>query len=166
VVAGNVNVLAALQKLALPHEIIAIDPGLADTAAFCQHYGYPLDHSCNTIVVAGKSEPRTYVACVVLATTRLDVNRRLKQLLGVRASFASADEMRTLTGMEVGGVTPFALPDGMSLYVDARIPGLDWVILGGGGRDAKVKITPRVFEKLGAVVVTDLATPIPPATGS
>ena len=155
--AGQVNVLAALQKLALPHEIIAIDPDLADTAAFCQHYGYPLDHSCNTIVVAGKTEPRTYVACVVLATTRLDVNKRLKQILGVRASFATADEMRTVTGMEVGGVTPFALPAGMPLYVDARIPQLDWVILGGGGRDAKVKISPGVFAKLGAQVVTDLA---------
>jgi prolyl-tRNA editing enzyme YbaK/EbsC (Cys-tRNA(Pro) deacylase) len=92
-----------------------------------------------------------------LTTTQLDVNRRVRKLMGVsRASFATAEEMMALTGMQVGGVTPFALPEGLPLYVDERIMGLDWVILGGGGRDTKIKIAPDVFAKLGAEVVADL----------
>lgn len=147
----------AIDALGVAYERITIDPAYADTAVFCEHYGYSLEQSGNTIVVASKKAPKQFVACVVLATTQLDVNRRVRKLMGVsRASFATADEMMELTGMQVGGVTPFALPEGLPLYVDARIMSLDWVILGGGGRDTKIKISPDVFTQLGAEVVTDL----------
>ena len=153
------KVAAALASLALEHEVIEIDPTLADTTAFCAHYGYPPEKSANTILVASKKEPRKYAVCVVLATTQLDVNRRVRSLLEVsRASFASADEMRAVTGMEVGGVTPFALPPGIPLYVDQRIALLDWIILGGGGRRTKIKITPEALVRLGGQFIEGLAT--------
>src|SRR5262245_26644705 len=115
-------VAAAVEKLGVSFELIEIDPAYADTAAFCEKYGYPVDRSCNTIIVASKKEPKKFVACVVLAHTRLDVNKRVTKLMGVpKASFASAEEMMSLTGMQVGGVTPFALPAGMPLYIDDRI---------------------------------------------
>ena len=151
-------VIAAIDALGMAYERIAIDPDYADTAAFCEHYGYSLAQSGNTIIVASKKAPKQYAACVVLATTQLDVNRRVRKLMGVsRASFATAEEMRELTGMQVGGVTPFALPEDVPLYVDARVMSLEWMILGGGGRDSKIKIAPEVFGKLGAEVVDDLA---------
>jgi prolyl-tRNA editing enzyme YbaK/EbsC (Cys-tRNA(Pro) deacylase) len=153
-------ILDTLARLGVPHEVLPIDPKFADTEAFCRQYGYPLDRSANTIIVASRKEPKQYAACVVLADTKLDVNGVVRRLMGVpRASFASAEEMRALTGMEVGGVTPFALPEDVPLYVDARIPPLDWIILGGGGRDRKVKIGPEVLERLGARVILDLAKP-------
>lgn len=150
-------VVAAVEKLGVPYEAIDIDPAFADTAAFCEKYGYPVEQSCNTIIVASKKEPKKFVACVVLAHTRLDVNRHVTKLMGVpKASFASADEMMGLTGMQIGGVTPFSLPEGLPLYIDGRIMAADWVILGGGGRSLKIKISPEVFKKLGAEVVPDL----------
>jgi len=150
-------VTRTVEGLGIPYESIEIDPAYADTAAFCEKYGYPVDRSCNTIVVASKKEPKKYVACVVLAHTKLDVNKRVTKLMGVpKASFASAEEMMALTGMQVGGVTPFSLPEGMPLYIDDRIPPLDWIILGGGGRSLKIKISPDVFKKLGAEVVGGL----------
>lgn len=151
------RVAEAADRLGVPYELIAIDPVYADTAAFCEKYGYAVERSCNTIIVASKKEPKQFVACVVLAHTRLDVNKRVTKLMGVpKASFASADEMMQLTGMQVGGVTPLSLPPGLQLYIDDRIPPLDWVILGGGGRSLKIKISPAIFEKLGAEVVTGL----------
>ena len=133
----------------MPYEVVSCDPAFADTAAFCERYGYPLDHAGNTIIVASKKEPRQYAACVVTATTRLDVNRAVRDLLGVsKCSFASAEEMAALTGMKVGGVTAFALPDGLPLFVDARIMALDYVILGTGGRNGKIRIAPEVFRRL------------------
>lgn len=153
------KVTEVLSGLGIEHEVIEIDPTLADTAAFCSHYGYPPEKSANTILVASKREPRKYAACVVLATTHLDVNRRVRSLLEVsRASFATADEMRAVTGMEVGGVTPFALPPGLPLYVDRRIEDLDWIILGGGGRRTKIRIAPAALVRLGGQFVEGLAT--------
>src|SRR5437867_3759184 len=152
------RVVASLRNLGVPYELIEIDPAFADTAVFCEKYGYALERSCNTIIVASKKEPKKFVACVVLAHTRLDVNKRVTKLMGVpKASFASSEEMMALTGMQAGGVTPFSLPPGIPLYIDERIVAQDWVILGGGGRSLKVKTSPAVFEKLGAEVISGLA---------
>lgn len=152
------QVLAVVQKLDVPFEAIEIDPAFGDTAVFCEKYGYPVEKSCNTLIVASKKEPKKFTACVVLAHKRLDVNKRVAKLMGVpKASFASADEMMALTGMQVGGVTPFSLPAGMPLYIDERIMATDWTILGGGGRNLKIKISPEVSRKLGAEIVPDLA---------
>jgi prolyl-tRNA editing enzyme YbaK/EbsC (Cys-tRNA(Pro) deacylase) len=150
---------AVLDRLAVPYEHIPIDPAFADTAAFCERYGYPLGHAGNTIVVASKKEPRQYAACVVLATTRLDVNRAVRDLMGVaKLSFASAEEMAALTGMRVGGVTVFGLPESVPVFVDDQVMALDWVILGTGGRDGKIKVAPEVFRRLpNARVVRGLA---------
>ena len=157
------SVLKTVANLGLSYEVIEIDPALADTSLFCEHYGFPMEQSGNTIIVASKKEPKVFVACVVLATTRLDVNKRVRKLMGVsKASFASQKEMKILTGMEVGGVTPFSLPEELKLYVDSQIMGLEWVILGGGGRDHKLKISTEVFHQLGAEIVENLALPINP----
>lgn len=138
------------------------DPALADTAAFCEHYGISLDDSANAIVVVGKSEPRRHVLCVVLATTRLDVNGAVRKRLGARkASFASADETRELTGMEIGGVTPVGLPDGLEVWIDAAVVGRDRVVIGGGVRSSKVLVDPRALATLPNVeVVEGLAKPV------
>jgi prolyl-tRNA editing enzyme YbaK/EbsC (Cys-tRNA(Pro) deacylase) len=151
--------VAVLDRLGLPYELIRIDPAFADTAAFCERYGYPADHAANTIVVASKKEPKQYAACVVLATTRLDVNHAVRDLMGAsKLSFATSEEMAALTGMKVGGVTVFGLPESMPIYVDDRIMALDWIILGIGGRDGKIKVAPEVFRRLpGVRVVPGLA---------
>ena len=157
------SILKTVANLGLPYEVIEIDTALADTALFCENYGFPIEQSGNTIIVASKKEPKLFAACVVLATTKLDVNKCVRNLMGVsKASFASAEEMKELTGMEVGGVTPFSLPQEIKLYVDSRIMRLNWLILGGGGRDKKIKISPEVFQKLGAEIIENLALPITP----
>jgi prolyl-tRNA editing enzyme YbaK/EbsC (Cys-tRNA(Pro) deacylase) len=148
------RVVEVLDRIAVPYELVPIDPAYADTAAFCERYGSPLDRAGNTIVVASKKEPKQYSACVVLATTRLDVNHTVRKLMGAsRVSFASAEETRTLTGMLIGGVTVFALPPGLPIYVDDRIMALDWLILGSGSRSSKIRTSPEVFRRLGGVTV-------------
>ncbi|MBI1735469.1 MAG: hypothetical protein HYR51_09870 [Candidatus Rokubacteria bacterium] len=158
----DARVAEVLDGLGVPYEIMTIDPDFADTARFCERYGIPLDRSANTIVVASKKEPKQYAACVVLATTRLDVNHAVRRAMGVsRLSFASAEETRELTGMMIGGVTVFALPPDLPIYVDEAVTRPDWIILGGGSRSTKVKASPEVLRRLpNAIVVPDLATPI------
>lgn len=153
-------VIAAIDATGVPYEAMPCDPDFADTAAFCERYGIAPEDSANTIVVVGKSEPRIYVACVALATTRLDVNGAVKKRIGVRkVSFASAEETRELTGMMIGGVTALALPPGLPLWVDARVLERPTVVLGGGSRSLKIRVSPEVFRHLpGTDVVTGLAT--------
>jgi prolyl-tRNA editing enzyme YbaK/EbsC (Cys-tRNA(Pro) deacylase) len=154
------RVKEVLDGLGLPYKIMEIDPAFADTAQFCEKYGIPLDQSANTIVVASKKEPKQYAACVVLATTKLDVNHAVRRAMNVsRLSFASAEETRALTGMMIGGVTVFALPPGLPVYVDEAVTAPAWIILGGGSRSTKVKAAPEVLTRLPNVtVVPGLAT--------
>ena len=152
----------ALDRAGVPYELLECDPDLADTAAFCAHYGWSPEMSANTIVVASKKGDKRYAACVVTATTRLDVNRTVKRLLGVsKASFASPAETQEVTGMMIGGVTPLALPADLPVYVDERVMAQPEVILGGGSRSMKVKVSPKVFEHLpGVTVIEGLANEI------
>jgi prolyl-tRNA editing enzyme YbaK/EbsC (Cys-tRNA(Pro) deacylase) len=157
------RVVAVLDGLGAAYEVMHIDPALADTAEFCAHYGIPLEQSANTIIVASKKEPRQYCACLVLATTRLDVNHAVRKLMGVsRVSFASGDETKAVTGMLIGGVTIFALPAELPIYVDERVMAPDWIIVGGGGRSTKLKLAPGALRRLPNVkVVPGLAADIP-----
>ncbi len=155
-------VIDAAAATGIGFEIVPCDPDLADTAAFCEAYGYGLDQSANAIVVVGKGERRIYVCCLALATTRLDVNGSVRKLLGrKKASFASADETAEMTGMQIGGVTPYGLPDGLPIWIDGRVMACAQVIVGGGSRDRKLLVPPASLAALpGAEVVDDLAYPV------
>jgi prolyl-tRNA editing enzyme YbaK/EbsC (Cys-tRNA(Pro) deacylase) len=145
-----------LDDLGVDYEIVPCDPDLADTAAFCAAYGYRMEDSANTIIVAGRAEPPVHAACVVLATTRLDVNRTVRNRLGVRkASFASAEDTEQLTGMMLGGVTVFGLPPDLPLWVDRRVMERERIVLGGGSRSCKVVAPPAILLALPNMEVVD-----------
>ncbi|HEX2883449.1 MAG TPA: YbaK/EbsC family protein [Candidatus Limnocylindria bacterium] len=149
-------VRAALDASGVAYEVMACDPALADTAAFVAAYGVPLERSANTIVVASKGASPTYAACVLLATTSLDVNTIVRREMGVRkASFAAAEPVRALTGMEIGGVTPFGLPVDLPVLVDARVMEPEWVVLGGGNRSSKLRLAPESLRALPSVRVVE-----------
>ncbi len=158
-------VLDGLHGLGIEYTLMPCDPELADTAQFCEAYGIDPQDSANTIVVVGKSNPRVYVACVLLATTRLDVNGVVRKRLGIRrTSFASAEEPAEITGMIMGGVTPFGLPADLPVWIDAAVMTRGTIVLGGGSRDRKVLAAPGALESLASVeVVSDLAAPFPEA---
>lgn len=137
------DVAAALATLNIEHDAIDCDPALADTADFCQHYGYTADQSANTLLVGSTKGDPVFACCVLLANCRLDVNKTVRKKLGVRRlSFANPEVTKQLTGMELGGVTPFALPDTLPLWVDSRVMQCDKIILGGGNRSSKVLMPP------------------------
>ncbi len=152
----------ALEASGSDFEIIDCDPSLADTAVFCAHYGYSPDISANAILVKTKTGEPKFALCVVLANSRLNVNSTVRKKFPARkVSFASRDETKNMTGMEIGGVTPIALPEDLPLWVDDAVMACDKIILGGGGRDTKVIVDPAYFRTTPSTeVVADLATPI------
>jgi prolyl-tRNA editing enzyme YbaK/EbsC (Cys-tRNA(Pro) deacylase) len=154
-------VAAAVAGLGLTGVLVAeIDPALADTAAFCERYEVPLEASANCVVVAGRRGAETRLAaCVVLATTRADVNGVVRRRLDTRkASFAPMDVAVEQTGMEHGGITPVGLPAGWPLLVDARVVTDELVVVGSGVRRSKLVLPGRLLADLPGAEVLSLAT--------
>jgi prolyl-tRNA editing enzyme YbaK/EbsC (Cys-tRNA(Pro) deacylase) len=156
-------VLEALRKLPAADageiRVAEIDPALADTAAFCERYGVPLEESVNCVVIAGRRGGETsYAACMVTATTRADVNGLVRRHLGVRkASFGAVDVITSLTGMEYGGITPIGLPAQWPVLVDAPVVKLGTVVIGSGIRGSKLWLPGRLLAELpGAEVLPGL----------
>ena len=156
-------VLEQLDGLGAAYELVACDPDLADTAAFCEAYGYAADDSANAIVVVGKSDPPVFAMCLVLADSRLDVNKVVRKRLGTRkCSFASAEQTIEMTGMQIGGVTPFGTRQPLELWIDSRVMERDNLIIGGGSRDRKLLVPPATLAAHPrAEVIEGLARAIP-----
>ncbi|HEX5542449.1 MAG TPA: YbaK/EbsC family protein [Micromonospora sp.] len=143
--------------------VASIDPTLADTAAFCAAYEVGLDESANCVVIAGRRGGETrYAACLILATTRADVNGVVRRQLDARkASFAPMAEAVELTGMEYGGITPIGLPAEWPILVDPRVAATPHVIIGSGVRHSKIALPGPVLVALpNAQVIDGLARPV------
>jgi prolyl-tRNA editing enzyme YbaK/EbsC (Cys-tRNA(Pro) deacylase) len=150
------EVTSHLADLRLEYEVIDCDPSLADTAQFCEAYGFPMEKSANAILVASRKPEGHNAVCVVLAHTKLDVNGTVRRKLGVRkVSFASAELTKALTGQEIGGVTVFGLPSDLPVWVDSGVMDCDWVIVGAGSRTAKIKFDPIQLRGLDGYEVVD-----------
>lgn len=158
--AGPVAAALADWPAAADVQVAVIDPGLADTAAMTEAYGFTLTQSANCVVVAGKRDGEERVAaCVVRADTRADVNNLVRKTLGVRkASFLSVERAVEESGMEYGGITPIGLPERWRLFVDARVLDIDLAIIGSGVRRSKLFLPGKLLADLPrAEVITDLA---------
>lgn len=137
--------------------VAPIDAELADTAAFCEAYAVPLEASANCVVLAGKREGQVRMAaCLVLATTRADVNGVARRWLDVRKiSFAPMDEAVALTGMEYGGITPIGLPSDWPILVDSRVIEQPAIVIGSGVRGSKLVLPGSALATLPGVHVID-----------
>ena len=150
----------ALEKYQLQYKAIECDPELADTAAFVEAYGFTLEQSANTIIVASKGDEPKFACCVILGTTKLDVNKKVRELLQVKKlSFASAEQTIELTGMMIGGVVAIGV-ENMPIYIDSRVMDQPKVVMGGGNRSSKLVLNPQELTKLPNVeVIENLAKP-------
>ena len=152
-------VAAALSALAGAGdvEVAEIDPALADTAAFCERYHVPLSESANCVVVTGRRDGEArFAACVVLATTRADVNGVVRRQLDVRkASFAAVDLAVAQTGMEYGGITPIGLPAHWPVFVDAAVAAAPRIVVGSGVRRSKLSLPGMLLGRLPGALVLD-----------
>jgi prolyl-tRNA editing enzyme YbaK/EbsC (Cys-tRNA(Pro) deacylase) len=126
----------------IEHHSFLIDPELADTDAFTAAYGWPPNHTANTIVVTGRRGERTVTAmCVVLASTKVDINNTVRKTLDMRkVSFTPMHEAVSATGMQSGSITPFGAPTDWRILIDAQVVTAGLIVLGGGRRDAKIVV--------------------------
>lgn len=137
--------------------VTEIDPALADTAAFCEHYGVTAEESANCVVISGRRDGDVrFAACVILATTRADVNNIARRALDVRkASFAATDLAVAQTSMEYGGITPIGLPAGWPVLVDAAVAAAPQVVIGSGLRGSKLALSGKALARLPGVTTVE-----------
>ena len=140
-------------------KVSRIDPTLADTAAFCEEYASPPEHSANCVVVAGKRAGEVrYAAVIVLASTRADINGVVRRHLDVRKiSFAPQEDAVTLTGMEFGGITPIGLPEDWPVLIDRAVVEAGQVVIGSGIRASKIVVDAAELAALPTAEVLELA---------
>lgn len=157
---GNINIETDLKdnlrSLNIKYQWVDIDPCFADTADFCREYGYKIQESANTIIIASKRGEKKYCACLVLASYRLDVNKKVKSLMDTaRISFAKPDETTRLTNMMIGGVTVVGLPNKLPIYIDSNVFNQEKIIIGGGSRSGKIILSPTELLKIPNTEIID-----------
>lgn len=146
----NVNVVGVCE----------IDSTLSDTANFCDHYGITPEQAANCVIVEAKrGEVRQLAACVILASTRADVNGKACEVLGMKkASFASMEKAVAESGMEFGAITPIGLPGSWPILIDKAVADSPYVIIGSGIRSSKLAVPGAFLAALpSAIVVEGLA---------
>lgn len=157
----NGQTWATLQQEGIEAYAVAIDPELADTAAFCAAYDVPMAASANCVIVHGKrAGDSKYAGVMVLATHRADVNGVIRKQLDARKiSFAAQDDAVGSTGMEYGGITPIGLPYDWPVLVDEAVAQAGLVVIGSGIRGSKLLVDGAELAKLPSATVLELATP-------
>lgn len=150
------DALAILPKADLV-EVVEIDPTLSDTTAFCEHYKISMNQAANCVVLEAKRGEKTwFAACVILGSTRADVNGLARRTLDARkVSFASMEEAVAETGMEYGAITPVGLPNDWSVLVDRAVADSEYVIIGSGIRKSKLAIPGSFFALLPNVQILE-----------
>jgi prolyl-tRNA editing enzyme YbaK/EbsC (Cys-tRNA(Pro) deacylase) len=142
--------------------LVQIDPNFADTTAFCEQYHWPIDHSANCVIVqARRGGRKTIAACIVLASTRADINKLVKKYLDAsKISMAPMDSTLEESKMEYGGVTPIGLPKTWPILIDKAIMPLEQIVIGGGNRNTKLIVSGRLLASLhNAVIIDSLGIP-------
>ena len=130
--------------------VVEIDPDVSDTARSQETYQLPPETLANCVIVGGKREGvESLAACVVLFTTRADVNGVVRRRLDVRkASFLPMDRAVELTGMEYGGINPIGLPDSWPVLLDGRVTETEVVLIGSGLRRSKLLLPGKLLAEL------------------
>jgi prolyl-tRNA editing enzyme YbaK/EbsC (Cys-tRNA(Pro) deacylase) len=156
-------VVEQLLRFDVSYRVVAVAPEYGDVSGLWERYGFGPEMIANTLVIAGRTEPITFAACVVLATSRLDINKKAAALLGLkrgRATFATPEQTTKVTGMMVGGVTVFGLPSSLLVYIDDDVMAGEEILMGGGNLSSKLLIAPSALRRLHNVeVVSGLGVP-------
>jgi len=137
--------------------VVEIDPELSDTARSKEAFRLPPESLANCVIVGGKREgSERLAACIVLFTTRADVNGVVRRHLDVRkASFLPIERAVELTGMQYGGINPIGLPDDWPILIDRRVVETDIILIGSGIRGSKLLLPGRLLADLPAAEIID-----------
>ena len=110
-----------------------------------------------TISIYGKEG-----GCILIVTAgdyKID-NAKCKATLGLKPKMLTPEDAIAMTGHAVGGVCPFALPEGVTVYLDESLKRFDTVYPAAGSSNSAVALTPdELLLASGALSFEDLCKP-------
>ena len=74
-------------------------------------------------------------------------NAKYKAFFGKKAKMLTADQVMELVGHAVGGVCPFAIKDGVTVYLDASLKKYETVFPACGSSNSAIELTIEEMEK-------------------
>lgn len=158
-------VAEAISNLTYEGEIgvAEINPDLSDTAAFCAEYQVGMNQAANCVILEAKRGDNTwFAACVILGSTRADVNGMARRTLDARkVSFAPMEKAVTESAMEYGAITLIGLPQSWSILVDQAVADSEYVIVGSGIRKSKLVLPGGLFVSLPNVQILSGLAKVP-----
>ena len=86
------------------------------------------------------------ILIVAAGDMRID-NAKYKHYFGVKAKMLSAEDAETLIGHAVGGVCPFAVNDGVTVYLDESLRAYETVYPACGSSNSAIELTPDELEQ-------------------
>lgn len=131
-----------LAGFGLADRVIEFTVSSATVALAAQALGCEEAHIAKTLsfMQDGKA-----VLIVMAGDARID-NPRYKLHFSQKAKMLTPDEAIEFTGHAVGGVCPFALPEGVTVYLDESLLRFETVYPAAGTSSSAVRLTPAELE--------------------
>ena len=86
------------------------------------------------------------VLVVAAGDARID-NPKYKEQFGTKAKMLSPDQVEELTGHAIGGVCPFAVKDGVKVYLDVSLKRFETVFPACGSSNSAIELTVPQLER-------------------
>ena len=133
-------VRAHLEKYGLGDRIREFDVSSATVELAAAALGTDGARIAKTISIYGKEGGCVLVVCA--GDQKID-NGKFKARFGFKPRMLSYEDALSMTGHAVGGVCPFALPEGVPVYLDESLKRFDTVYPAAGTASSAVMLTPE-----------------------
>ena len=139
------TVKAYLKEKGLLERYLEFPGSSATVALAAEQLGCEPDRIAKTLAIKLKSGRCLVV--VVSGEARLD-NSKFKKLFKETSHFCPASELEDLFGHPMGGVCPFALPEGVEVFLDESLKKYDVVYPAAGSANNAVKIETQLLAEV------------------
>lgn len=138
------SVIEHLGRFGAKDRMVFIEGGSATVEQAAAGLGVQPDLIAKTLAVRVKGREGVMVI-VAKGTARLD-NAKFKTRFGGKASFVGGDECLDVTGHPPGGVCPFGLKPGVSVYLDESLRAFPEVYPAAGSPNNCARTSPQELE--------------------
>ncbi len=147
-----------LDRHQIPYRLLPHTEPVFTVEAAAAQRGVNKDEMVKSIVLR-ETKRRRYVMACVIGSMRLDPKAVRHHLPGSwrRLSFASAQEVETVTGCVQGAVAPLALPDGLPVIFDEAIARQAKVNISSGDPLAGLELDPQDLIRLSGAQIAPIA---------
>ena len=130
-------------KFGMENRIIEFATSSATVALAAVAAGCEEARICKTLSFMGNEGP---LLILVAGDVKID-NHKYKEQFGVKAKMLTAEQVEELIGHAVGGVCPFGIKDGVTVYLDDSMRRFATMFPACGSSNSAIELTIEELEK-------------------